>query len=88
VLKKVAAGSHSEKPATNSCGRLISTMVRRARCVTCDTLKGRLTDIDGHKRLMSLIPEESITAMGDEITDLALDGSSIDVAGQSLAGLV
>jgi hypothetical protein len=36
---------------------------RRARCVTCDTLKGRPTDIDGHKRLMSLIPEESIRAM-------------------------
>jgi NitT/TauT family transport system ATP-binding protein len=37
---------------------------------------------------MSLIPEESIRAMGDEVTDLALDGSSVDVAGQSLADLV
>jgi len=30
---------------------------------------------------MSLIPEEGIRAMGDEGTDLALDGSSVDVAG-------
>jgi len=37
---------------------------------------------------MSLIPEQSITAMGGEATDLALDGSSIDAAGQSLADLV
>jgi hypothetical protein len=61
---------------------------RRARCVTCDTLKGRPTGIDGEKRLMSLIPEQSITAIGGETTDLALDGSSIDVPGQSLADLV
>jgi hypothetical protein len=59
-----------------------------ARCVTCDTLKGRPTGIDGDKRLMSLIPEEGIRAMGDEVTDLALDGSSVDAAGQTLAGLV
>ena len=44
--------------------------------------------MDGHKRLKSLSPEESIGAMGDEVTDLALDGSSMDVRGQSLAGLV
>jgi NitT/TauT family transport system ATP-binding protein len=37
---------------------------------------------------MSLIPEQSIKVIGGEVTDLALDGSSIDVAGQSLAGLV
>ena len=120
--------------------------------MTCDTLKVRLTDIDGDKRkqncrkqqqqcdrppadeaiflsdrvycmtarpgtikaeiaiplerprqqsmmmsseflglrrgLMSLIREESIKAMGGEVTDLALDGLSIDVPGQSLADLV
>jgi len=61
---------------------------RRARCVTCDTLKGRPADIDGDGRRMSLIPEQSITAMGGEATDLALDGSSIDVPWQSLADLV
>jgi hypothetical protein len=33
---------------------------RRARCVTCDTLKGRPTGIDGEKRLMSLIPEQAL----------------------------
>jgi hypothetical protein len=32
---------------------------------------------------MSLIPEESIEAIGGEVADLALDGSSVDVAGQS-----
>jgi hypothetical protein len=37
---------------------------------------------------MSLIPEESIEAIGGEVTDLALDGSSVDVARQSLTGLV
>jgi hypothetical protein len=35
---------------------------------------------------MSLIPEESIEAIGGEVTDLALDGSSIDLPGQTLAG--
>src|SRR5437879_8532741 len=38
--------------------------------------------------LMSLIREESIKAMGGEVTVLALDGLSIDVPGQSLADLV
>jgi len=33
---------------------------------------------------MSLIPEQSITATGGEVTDLALDGSSIDLPGQPL----
>src|SRR5258708_22807387 len=61
---------------------------RRARCVTCDTLKARPTGIDGDKRLMSLIPEEGIRAMCDEFTDLALDDAHVDAAGQSLAGLV
>jgi hypothetical protein len=37
---------------------------------------------------MSLIPEQSIRAMGDEATDLALDGSSVDVLGQSSADRV
>ena len=38
--------------------------------------------------LMSLIREESIKAMGGEITDLALDGLSIDLCGQTLADVV
>jgi NitT/TauT family transport system ATP-binding protein len=38
--------------------------------------------------LMSLIREESIKAMGGEVTDLAMDGLSIDLHGQSLADLV
>ena len=38
--------------------------------------------------LMSLIPEESIKATGGEVTDLALDGLSIGVSGQSLADLI
>jgi sulfonate transport system ATP-binding protein len=37
---------------------------------------------------MSLIREESTKAMGGEVTDLALDGLSIDVPEQSLADLV
>jgi hypothetical protein len=56
---------------------------RRARCVTCDTLEVRPPDIDGDKRPMSLIPGESIRATRGEVTDLALDGLSVDVAGQS-----
>ena len=38
--------------------------------------------------LMSLIREESIKAMGGEVSDLALDGLSIDLHGQTLADLV
>jgi NitT/TauT family transport system ATP-binding protein len=38
--------------------------------------------------LMSLIREESIKAMGGEVTDLALDGLSIDLHGQTLADIV
>jgi NitT/TauT family transport system ATP-binding protein len=38
--------------------------------------------------LMSLIREESIKAMGGEITDLALDGLNVDLHGQSLADVV
>lgn len=38
--------------------------------------------------LMTLIREESIKAMGGEISDLALDGLSIDMHGQSLADVV
>jgi len=34
---------------------------------------------------MSLIREDSIKAIGGELNDLALDGLSIDVSGQSLA---
>jgi hypothetical protein len=51
--------------------------------VTCDTLKERPTDIGGDKRQVSLISGESIEAIGGEVTDLAPDGSSVDVAGQS-----
>lgn len=38
--------------------------------------------------LMSLIREESIKAMGGELNDLALDGLSIDLHGQSLADVI
>jgi NitT/TauT family transport system ATP-binding protein len=38
--------------------------------------------------LMSLIREESIKAMGGELNDLALDGLSIDMHGQSLASIL
>ena len=38
--------------------------------------------------LMSLIREESIKAMGGELNDLALDGLSIDLHGQSLADVL
>ena len=38
--------------------------------------------------LMSLIREESIKAMGGEISDLAMDGLSLDLHGQTLADLV
>jgi len=38
--------------------------------------------------LMSLISEESIKAMGGELNDLALDGLSIDLHGQTLADVV
>ncbi len=38
--------------------------------------------------LMSLIREESIRAMGGELNDLALDGLSIDLHGQSLADVL
>jgi NitT/TauT family transport system ATP-binding protein len=38
--------------------------------------------------LMALIREESLKAMGGEISDLALDGLSIDMHGQSLADVV
>jgi len=65
LLKKVAAGSHSEKPATNSRGRLISQWSARA-LRDLRHIKGRPADIDGDGRLMSLIPEQSITAMGGE----------------------
>jgi NitT/TauT family transport system ATP-binding protein len=37
---------------------------------------------------MSLIREESIKAMGGEHNDLALDGLSIDLHGQSLADVL
>jgi len=38
--------------------------------------------------LMSLIREESLKAMGGEISDLALQGLSIDLHGQSLADII
>ena len=38
--------------------------------------------------LMSLIREESLKAMGGEISDLALQGLSIDLHGQSLADVI
>ena len=38
--------------------------------------------------LMSLIREESIKAMGGELNDVALDGLSIDLHGQSLADIL
>jgi NitT/TauT family transport system ATP-binding protein len=38
--------------------------------------------------LMSLIREESIKAMGGELNDLALDGLSIDMHGESLASIL
>jgi NitT/TauT family transport system ATP-binding protein len=38
--------------------------------------------------LMSLIREESIKAMGGELNDLALDGLSIDMHGESLADIL
>ena len=38
--------------------------------------------------LMSLIREESLKAMGGEINDLALQGLSIDLHGQSLADVI
>ena len=38
--------------------------------------------------LMSLIREESLKAMGGELNDLALDGLSIDLHGQSLADVL
>ena len=41
-----------------------------------------------HHGLMSLIREESIKAMGGELNDLALDGLSIDLHGQSLADVL
>ena len=38
--------------------------------------------------LMSLIREESLKAMGGEISDIALQGLSIDLQGQSLADVL
>jgi len=38
--------------------------------------------------LTSLIPGESIKAMGGEVGDLALDGLGIGISGQSLADLI
>ena len=38
--------------------------------------------------LMSLIREESLKAMGGEISDLALQGLSIDLHGPSLADII
>ncbi|HTE93468.1 MAG TPA: hypothetical protein VK678_08150, partial [Bradyrhizobium sp.] len=107
VVKKVAGGSHSEKPATAAnpyfrwpaellvgCAswRAIASRQswsidfydgQRVRCVICDTLKVRPTDIDGAKRPDVADSRGSIEAVGGEFTDLALDGSSVDVAGQS-----
>ena len=38
--------------------------------------------------ILSLIREESLKAMGGEISDLALQGLSIDLHGQSLADII
>jgi NitT/TauT family transport system ATP-binding protein len=38
--------------------------------------------------LMSLIREESLKAMGGEITDLGMQGLSIELNGQSLADVL